>query len=144
VKSTREKARQNLQVAAVNAALEQQLITLECAPVETDKFEFELAGLPAVAWLHDAGFDEVGFYVMVAPTELGRKLHGAGKSNISAPVTIICTLRKFAKQNRKPWLLLLTAQMMTSGRQSMKRLPELKAGNLRRLLFLKRGKRNDE
>jgi hypothetical protein len=25
-----------------------------------------------------AGFDEVGFYVTVAPTELGRKLHGAG------------------------------------------------------------------
>jgi hypothetical protein len=76
--STREKARQNLQVAAVNAALEQQLITLECAPVETAKFEFELTGLPVLVCLHDAGFDEVGFYVMVAPTELGRKLHGAG------------------------------------------------------------------
>jgi hypothetical protein len=46
--STREKARENLQVAAVNAALEQQLITLECAPVETAKFEFELAGLPVL------------------------------------------------------------------------------------------------
>jgi hypothetical protein len=73
--STREKARQNLQVAAVNAALEQQLLTLECAPVETAKFEFALAGLPVLVCLHDAGFDEVGFYVMVAATELGRKLH---------------------------------------------------------------------
>jgi hypothetical protein len=76
--STREKARQNLQVAAVNAALKQQLIALECEPVETAKFEFELAGLPVLVCLHDAGFDEVGFYVMVAPTELGRKLHGVG------------------------------------------------------------------
>jgi hypothetical protein len=76
--STREKARQNLQVAAVNAALEQQLITLESAPVETAKFEFELADSPVLVCLHDAGFDEIGFYVMVAPTELGRKFHGAG------------------------------------------------------------------
>jgi hypothetical protein len=76
--SIREKARQNLQVAAVNAALKLQLITLECAPVKTAKFEFALAGLPVLVCLHDAGFDEVGFYLMVAPTEAGRKLHGAG------------------------------------------------------------------
>jgi hypothetical protein len=99
--STREKARENLQVAAVNAALEQQLITLECAPVETVKFEFELAGLPVLVCLHDAGFDEVGFYVMVAPTELGRKLHGAGGRHWRRALCAALCILLVRAENRK-------------------------------------------
>src|SRR5262245_28313344 len=76
--TTRAKARLNLQVATVNVALERQLITLDPAPVEAANFEFELAGLPVRARLHDAGFEEVGFHVMVAPTEGGRESPVAG------------------------------------------------------------------
>ena len=74
---TRDAARQNLQVTAVNTALSAKLITLDCTPVADAKFEFELAGLPVVATVHDAGFDEVSVRIIVAPTELGRKLVGA-------------------------------------------------------------------
>jgi hypothetical protein len=69
----RNQARQNLQVAAVNAALERQLITLDCTPVATATFEFELGGLPVLAQVHDAGFDEVHVNVIVAPTALARQ-----------------------------------------------------------------------
>ena len=68
----RDKARQNLLVAAVNVALERQLITLDCQPIETTIFEFELAGLPVLASVTDIGFDEVSVKTLVAPTELGR------------------------------------------------------------------------
>jgi hypothetical protein len=70
-------ARQNLQVTAVNTALERKLIALDCTPVADAMFEFELAGLPVVATVHDAGFDEVSVRIIVAPTELGRKLVGS-------------------------------------------------------------------
>jgi hypothetical protein len=71
--STTAKARQNFQVAAVNAALERQLITLDCQPVEDTTFEFELLGLPAVGRVHDIGFDEVSIKAILDPTPLGQK-----------------------------------------------------------------------
>ena len=71
--STRARARQNLQAATVNAALERGLITLECEPVEPATFAFELAGLPVLAHVHEAGFDEVSVKAIVAPTRLGRE-----------------------------------------------------------------------
>jgi hypothetical protein len=71
--STRAKARQNLLVASINTALERGLITLECEPFESATFEFELAGLPVIARVHDIGFDEVSVKTIVNPTKLGRK-----------------------------------------------------------------------
>jgi hypothetical protein len=68
------KARQNLLVATVNAALKQKLITLDCEPVVAATFQFELGGLPVIASVSDAGFDEVSVKAIVAPTELGRRL----------------------------------------------------------------------
>jgi hypothetical protein len=67
------KARQNLVVATVNAALERRLITLDCQPIEDTTFEFELAGLPVLASVTDIGFGEVSVKALVAPTELGRR-----------------------------------------------------------------------
>ena len=75
---TRAKARQNLQVATVNVALERRLITLDPAPFKTSNFEFELAGLPILARVRDAGFDEVSVHAMVAPSKLGRNFIGVG------------------------------------------------------------------
>ena len=71
--STRQRARQNLLVAAVNAALDQNLITLECEPVKSTKFEFNIGPYSVIAAVHDAGFDEVGLHVIACPTDLGRE-----------------------------------------------------------------------
>jgi hypothetical protein len=71
MKSKRSKAKQNLLVAAVNAALEQELITLQCSPVVSAQFNFVIAGFSAVGYVSDAGFDEVFVNTIVCPTELG-------------------------------------------------------------------------
>jgi hypothetical protein len=52
-------AKQNLLVATVNTALERGLITLECRPVASVAFEFNIEMYPVVASVADAGFDEV-------------------------------------------------------------------------------------
>jgi hypothetical protein len=70
--STREKARLNLLVATVNAAIERKLITLQCEPVASAKFGFELGDHPIISWVADAGFDEVMLHTIACPTELGR------------------------------------------------------------------------
>jgi hypothetical protein len=44
--STRATARQNLLVAAINTALERDLITLECEPVTSTVFEFNIGPYP--------------------------------------------------------------------------------------------------
>lgn len=75
--SVRGKARMNLLVATVNAALERGLISLDCTPFESDCFEFELAGLPVKACVHDAGFDEIKIGAIVAPTALGKRCAGS-------------------------------------------------------------------
>jgi hypothetical protein len=78
MKSQRERARQNLLVAAVNRALERRLITLECEPVTPAAFEFEIVGEPVIASVRDVGFDEISIKVMVRPTAQGRKfIHAA-------------------------------------------------------------------
>lgn len=71
--SMRAKARQNLMVAAVNAAIEQGVITLECEPVTSAVFEFVLGPYPVIASVSDAGFDEVSIHVIALPTALGRR-----------------------------------------------------------------------
>jgi hypothetical protein len=73
MESMRTRARTNLMVSAVNAALERKLITLGCEPVVAATFEYELAGLPILAHVNDAGFDEVCFNVFCCPTEMGHK-----------------------------------------------------------------------
>jgi hypothetical protein len=50
---------------------------LECSPVAKATFEFEIGGYPAVAYLNDAGFDEVVFQTTVCPTTDGRRMIGA-------------------------------------------------------------------
>jgi hypothetical protein len=71
--SLKAKARQNLLVATVNAALEQGLITLDCAPVSSATFEFTINGHPVIAYVHDIGFDEVSIKATVCPTPYGRQ-----------------------------------------------------------------------
>jgi hypothetical protein len=63
----RAMARQNLLVAAVNAALEQKLITVTKA-----SFEFTLGGYPVIAYVNDAGFDDVMVRTICRPTKWGR------------------------------------------------------------------------
>lgn len=74
--SIRARARQNVLVAAANAALEHRLITLECAPVETAIFDFAVGPHPAIGYVADAGFDEVMLLAIVYPTEMGRQFIG--------------------------------------------------------------------
>jgi hypothetical protein len=49
------------------------LITLECEPVKSAKFEFSIGAYPVIAHVHDAGFDEVGIHAIVCPTEPGHE-----------------------------------------------------------------------
>ncbi len=73
MESTRTRARINLMASAVNTALTRDLITLECAPARSAAFEYELAGMPVLVHIRDAGFDEVRFNVMCCPIEMGRE-----------------------------------------------------------------------
>lgn len=71
-KSTRERAWRNLMVAAVNAALDQRVLTLRPGdnryPGKSCTIDFELpGGLPVRAELSDAGWDEVSIHAAVNP-----------------------------------------------------------------------------
>jgi hypothetical protein len=72
--SARTRAKQNLLVATVNAALERGSITLECEPVASVVFEFNIGPYQVLAYVNDAGFDEVTIKAIVNPTELGRRM----------------------------------------------------------------------
>jgi hypothetical protein len=74
--SVRRRAKQNLQVAAVNEALDRNLFTLERGPVESATFEFTIGSHQAIASIRDGGHDEVQFTAVVDPTELGREFLG--------------------------------------------------------------------
>jgi hypothetical protein len=78
MRSTRAKARQNLQVATVNTALERELLGLEPEPGPKTTFEFELGGLPVIAYVAPGpqGAD-VWCQAIVCPTDLGRRFRGA-------------------------------------------------------------------
>jgi len=69
--SARAIAGQNLIVASVNTALTRRLIALECELATQAKFEFTLDGHPVIAYVNDAGFDEVSVHAICCPTELG-------------------------------------------------------------------------
>jgi hypothetical protein len=69
----RNSARKNLLVTAVNVALSRGLITLDGTPFENVTFEFELAGLPVLACVCDAGCNELSIHTIVCPTELGKQ-----------------------------------------------------------------------
>ena len=58
-KSDRARAWRNTVVAAINAALEQGLLTLEPGPVENRVCRFVIDGFPAVARCHAVGWDKV-------------------------------------------------------------------------------------
>jgi hypothetical protein len=72
-KGTRAMAKQNLLVAAIHVALTRRLIALECELVTPATFEFMLDGYPVIAYVNDAGFDEVKVHAICCPTEQGRK-----------------------------------------------------------------------
>jgi hypothetical protein len=71
--STRAMAGQNLIVASVNTALTRRLIALECELATQASFEFTLDGHPVIAYVNDAGFDEVSVHAICRPTELGHE-----------------------------------------------------------------------
>jgi hypothetical protein len=50
------------------------LLTLECEPVASALFEFNIGPYPVIAALDDAAFDEVAIKAIVCPTELGRRM----------------------------------------------------------------------
>lgn len=95
-KSLRDRAWRNLIVETVNEGLRRRMFTLKPddnrwdgwsgprAPdsVGSTVFEFTLGnGLPALAYVADAGFAELAIHVAVAPTPRGRdfvRAHGAG------------------------------------------------------------------
>jgi hypothetical protein len=95
MESMRSRARINLMVSAVNVALERKLITLEREPAPTIAFEYELAGMPVLAHIRDAGFDEVRFNVICCPTEMGREHHEC---------VLGCELHRFGKAYAYAWL----------------------------------------
>lgn len=86
-KSRRNKAWRNVMVAAINAALEQRKFGLRPhedfevpdRSVSTKEvgrlgfYEFTLAGLPVLAFVQEAGFDELSIYAMVNPTKKARR-----------------------------------------------------------------------
>lgn len=104
--STRARARQNLLVAAINTALERKLITLECEPVTSAVFEFNLGPYPVIASVADIGFDEVSIHAIAQPTLQGRRL-------ISA--TIFNNYYKFGHAWTCGWLERRTGKYLQSG-----------------------------
>jgi hypothetical protein len=95
-----------LLVAAVNAALERGLLTLECAPVEAATFEFTIGPYPVIAHVPDASSDEVLIQAIVRPTELGRQ-------------TVACAVlhgwQKFGAATTFAWLERRTGKYLQSG-----------------------------
>jgi hypothetical protein len=104
--SQRKMARQNLLVASVNAALEQHLITLECEPVVSTKFEFNIGAYPVIASVADAGFDEVSIKAIVNPTELGRR---------TAKCAVWNGFRRFGEATTFAWLERRCGKYLQSG-----------------------------
>jgi len=102
----RAKSRQNLLVAALNVAIERKLIALECELVTKATYEFALAGLPIIAYVNDAGFDEVAVNVICCPTPRGRE-------------TIFCSVfyewRKFGEASTFGWLERRSGKYLQSG-----------------------------
>jgi hypothetical protein len=68
----RAQAWQNLLAITLKVAVARGLVTLSGAPFENAVFEFEVAGLPVVGCISDAGYDELSVHAIVDPTELGR------------------------------------------------------------------------
>jgi hypothetical protein len=103
VKSLRERAWRNLLVAAINAALERKLLTLDPprnlwpgAGVSPDRseahiFAFDIGGVPALAWLDDAGWDEVAVHACCLPTADGTRWIRCGDAGLVAGQAFACS-----------------------------------------------------
>lgn len=92
----RAKARQNLQVATVNTALERKLMSLEPEPEPSATFEFMLGELPVIAHVIPTSEGaEVLCQAIVCPTELGRRCAGS---------TIFHEWRRFGTAVTNFWL----------------------------------------
>jgi hypothetical protein len=104
IKSNALRARQNLLVAALNTALARRLITLECEPVEEAIFEFALDGHPVIAYIKDAGYDEVTVHVTCRPTDLGLKFKNS----------IMSEWRRFGEAVAHGWLERRTGKYLQS------------------------------
>ena len=71
--STRKKAWRNVMVAAINAGLDQKVFDLDAGPEGVVQFRFEIEGVPAVAHVSNAGWDELSISVALWPTAEGER-----------------------------------------------------------------------
>jgi hypothetical protein len=104
--SHRATVRQNLLVATVNTALERGLIALECEPVTSAVFEFNVETYPVIASVADAGFDEVAIHAIVNPTDLGRQ---------TAQCAVLYEWRRFGEATTFAWLERRSGKYLQSG-----------------------------
>lgn len=87
----RDRAWQNLMIAGINAGLRQKIFGLRADDnrwpgyisgshdgVSTCAYHFQLDGLPASAYVHDIGYGELAFHVVVQPTGQGMSCMDAG------------------------------------------------------------------
>lgn len=85
-RSERRRAWRNVMVAAINEGIRQRLFTIrpgdnrwpgaqndEQRTSRAHKFEFEIAGIPAVGSVHDGGYDELSIHVALWPTADGAR-----------------------------------------------------------------------
>lgn len=94
-KSLRKRAWRNAMVAAINAAIERRLLSVrpgdnrwpganKNGDRDTYVFAFAIEGIPAVASLHDAGYDEVSVHVALWPTPDGERWVSAMNAGFDA------------------------------------------------------------
>lgn len=69
--SARQRAWRNLMVATINEALARGLITLDGDKEPASIFDFDVEGMPARGFTHDAGWREVGVSGALYPREGG-------------------------------------------------------------------------
>lgn len=96
-KSLRLRAWRNMLIAGINAAIDRRLFTVRpgdnrwpgCEPDKFGRrepyiFEFEIAGIPALCSVHDAGYDELAIHVSLWPTPDGERWVGAAMAGFLA------------------------------------------------------------
>ncbi|ACM31452.1 hypothetical protein [Rhizobium rhizogenes] len=94
-RSARKLAWRNVMVAAINAGIDQRLFSIRPGdnrwpggenggPRETFSFKFSIGNIPAVASVHDGGFDELSIHAAFWPTEDGLRVVRSLNGNFRA------------------------------------------------------------
>ncbi len=96
-KSVRLRAWRNMLVAGINAGIDQRLFTIRAGDnrwpgKEPDRygrrdpyvFAFDIEGIPAIASVHDAGYDELSVHVALWPAPEGTRWVGAAYAGFLA------------------------------------------------------------